>query len=223
MGPYGGLANLRKFSFKKGLTFNRLKRQPHGVDLGDLKPMLPAGLRTPDRKIDAAPEVLVRGLQAVAQLENESDDKKRVSKNSEATSTNDQTSRSFFLIGRRHLRSNNSWMHNSQRLVKGPNRCTLMLNSSDANSLGFSQNEIAIVESSVGRVELPVEISDDIMLGVVSIPHGYGHHRKQSQLSIARQNAGVSINDLTDAKCVDPISGNAAFSGQTVIVSRKEI
>ena len=114
-------------------------------------------------------------------------------------------------------------MHNSQRLIKGPNRCTLMLHSTDATSLGLNQDEIAVVESAVGRVELPVEISDDIMLGVVSIPHGYGHHRKQTKLSVANENAGVSINDLTDAKCVDPISGNAAFSGQKVTVTRKEV
>ena len=212
-GPYGGLANLRKLSFKKGLTLNRVKTQPHGVDLGDLKPMLPGGLRTSDRKIDAAPEVFVQGLQAVAKLDNEL----------ASAIPNDQTNQSFYLIGRRHLRSNNSWMHNSKRLVKGPNRCTLMLHSTDASSLGFEQDEIAVVQSSVGRVELPVEITDDIKQGVVSIPHGYGHHRKRSQLSVASQNAGVSINDLTDAKCVDPISGNAAFSGQRVTVTRKEV
>ena len=115
LGPYGGLANLRKFSFKKGLTLNRLKSQPHGIDLGDLKSILPSGLRTPDRKIDAAPEVFVKGLQAISQIEIESD----------SATSRDPTTRSFYLIGRRHLRSNNSWMHNSQRLVKGPNRCTL--------------------------------------------------------------------------------------------------
>ena len=212
-GPYGGFANLKKFKFKTGLTLNRLKQQPHGVDLGNLKPILPAGLRTSDRKIDAAPEVFVQGLQALADSENEP----------ASVSQTDQASRSFYLIGRRHLRSNNSWMHNSQRLVKGPNRCTLMLHSTDASSLGLNPDEIAVVQSNVGRVELPVEISDDIMPGVVSIPHGYGHHRKQTQLSVASQNAGVSINDLTDAKHVDPISGNAAFSGQTVTVARKEV
>ena len=225
LGPYGGLANLAKLRFKSGLTLSRLKRQPHGVDLGDLKPMLPSGLRTSDRKIDAAPKVFVQRLHAVVQLENESlskdgDSKLAVSK---VSNSGDQNGRSFYLIGRRHLRSNNSWMHNSQRLIKGPNRCTLMLHSADASSLGINQNETAIVQSAVGRVELPVEISDDIMPGVVSIPHGYGHHRRQTQLSVASQNAGVSINDLTDAKCVDPISGNAAFSGQRVSVTRKEV
>ena len=170
----------------------------------------------------------MKRLQAISQFENKSINENYVENHSkpagsETLAAHDPASRSFYLIGRRHVRSNNSWMHNSQRLIKGPNRCTLMVHSTDATSLGLNQDEIAIVQSSVGRVELPVEISDDVMQGVVSIPHGYGHHRKRAQLSVASQNAGVSINDLMDAKCVDPISGNAAFSGQTVNVSRKEV
>ena len=125
LGPYGGLANLKKLRFKKGLTLKQLKRQPHGVDLGNLKPILPGGLRTPDRKIDAAPEVFAKRLQVLSQFDNEP--------------AVDPTKRSFYLIGRRHLRSNNSWMHNSQRLVKGPNRCTLMIHTTDALRLGLKK------------------------------------------------------------------------------------
>ena len=122
----------------------------------------------------------------------------------------------FSLIGRRHLRSNNAWMHNSQGLVKGTDRCTVMMHSSDAEKLSLADGAVVAVTSSVGSVKAPLEITDEIMPGVVSLPHGYGHHRPKIKLSVATQHAGVSINDLTDDKIVDKLTGNAAFSAQVV-------
>ena len=107
-------------------------------------------------------------------------------------------------------------MHNSQRLVKGPDRCTLMMHPSDAERLNLVADAPVAISSNVGSVTAPLEITDEIMPGVVSLPHGYGHHRAKTKLSVAAQHAGVSINDLTDDKIVDNLTGNAAFSAQTV-------
>ena len=195
-GPYG--------MFRKGLSLKRLKANPNGIDLGELQSVLPAALRTTDKKIDAAPKVYLDHLkQAVLP---------QLKSATESQSKSDE----FSLIGRRHLRSNNSWMHNSQRLVKGADRCTLMMNTSDAEKLSLVDGAIVAITSSVGSVKAPLEITDEIMPGVVSLPHGYGHHRPKTKLSVASQHAGVSINDLTDDKIVDNLTGNAAFSAQTV-------
>ena len=120
------------------------------------------------------------------------------------------------LIGRRHLRSNNSWMHNSQRLVKGRPRCTLLVHPSDAAARGLADGAVALLTSRVGAVEVPVEVTDSIMPGVVSLPHGWGHGRSGTRLSIASDHPGVSINDVTDEQFVDTLSGNAAVSGVPV-------
>ena len=197
-GPYGML--------RKGLSLKKLKANPNGIDLGELQPMLPKALRTSDKKINAAPQVYLDHLkQAVLPQLNVG------SENNASTSAND-----FLLIGRRHLRSNNSWMHNSQRLVKGANRCTLMMHTDDAEKLNLAAGAVVAITSSVGSVKAPLEVTDEIMPGVVSLPHGYGHHRPKTKLSVASQHAGVSINDLTDDKIVDNLTGNAAFSAQTV-------
>ena len=124
----------------------------------------------------------------------------------------------FLLIGRRHLRSNNSWMHNSHRLVKGPRRCTLFLHPNDARKIGLKEGDRASVKSRVGEVEIPVELTEEIMEGVVSIPHGWGHNRQGIQMQVAEQHAGVSINDLTDEAFIDELSGNAAVNGVPVEV-----
>ncbi|HRF96195.1 MAG TPA: molybdopterin dinucleotide binding domain-containing protein, partial [Aggregatilineales bacterium] len=112
-------------------------------------------------------------------------------------------------------------MHNSERLVKGKNRCTLMINPHDAHARGIGDGSIVMVESRVGKVEIPAEVTADIMQGVVSIPHGFGHTRAGVELDIATQHAGVSINDLTDDKAIDPMTGNAAFSATPVQVACK--
>ena len=197
-GPFGW--------FKRGLSLKKLKANPHGIDLGALTPMLPKKLRTPDKKINAAPEVYVRHL---AELKTDVP-----CENDGADSTNQ-----FQLIGRRHVRSNNSWMHNSPRLVKGDNRCTLMMHTKDAERLNLDNGQTITVSSEVGSVIVPLEVTEDIMQGVVSLPHGYGHNRKGTKLNVAEKHAGVSINDLTSDGIVDPLTGNAAFSGQVVSVS----
>ena len=121
-------------------------------------------------------------------------------------------------IGRRHLRSNNSWLHNSHRLVKGPNRCTVMMSPADAQRLALSDGDQARVFNHIGSIELPVEVTEDIMPGVVSIPHGFGHDRDGIRISIASAHAGASLNDLTDPAQMDQISGNAVLNGTPVTV-----
>ena len=199
IGPYG--------MFKGGLSLKKLKANPSGIDLGPLQPVLPGMLRTPDKKIDAAPKIYAdRWNQIKKQLVNSS------------ASAHVGEPNEFSLIGRRHLRSNNSWMHNSQRLTKGPDRCTLMMNNDDASRLNLQHEQQVSVTSGVGSVRVPLEVTDKMMPGVVSLPHGYGHHRPGIKLGVAQQNPGVSINDLTDDKIVDELTGNAAFSAQTVRV-----
>ncbi|MFQ5652329.1 MAG: molybdopterin dinucleotide binding domain-containing protein, partial [bacterium] len=122
------------------------------------------------------------------------------------------------LIGRRQLRSNNSWMHNSERLVKGKARCTLLMHPRDAAARNLENGQMVEVRSRVGKIEIKVEVSDEMMAGVVSIPHGWGHHRPGIELQTASKHAGASINDLTDERLVDPLCGNAALSDVPVRV-----
>lgn len=188
-----------------GLQFGRykmsleyLRMNPHGVDLGALEPCLPERLLTENKRINLAPELLVKDLERL---------KLEVQETSEFP---------FALIGRRHLRDNNSWLHNSEVLVKGKNRCTVLINQTDAENLRIENGATLKVSSRVGAVEIPCEITDKIMPGVVSIPHGYGHNRKGVRLDTARNHAGVSINDLTDDRVLDELTGNAAFSNVKV-------
>jgi anaerobic selenocysteine-containing dehydrogenase len=129
----------------------------------------------------------------------------------------------LLLIGRRQLRSNNSWMHNSERLVKGPARCTVLMHPTDAAARNIVSDQLVEVRSRTGAVEIPVEISDEMMVGVISIPHGWGHDRLGVQMGVAEQHAGASINDLTDDQSIDALCGTAAFNGTWVSVgnSRK--
>ena len=185
------------------LSISTLKEHPHGIDFGPLKPQFPERLFTTDKKIELAHPLFIEDLE-------------RLDKKLNFWETNAISEYPFSLIGRRHLRSNNSWMHNSNRLVKGKNRCTLLLNSDDANSLNLKENQLVKVTSDVGQVILPVKITTSIMHGVVSIPHGWGHHRKGTNMKISQQHAGVSINDLTNHKNIDNLTGNADFSGTKV-------
>jgi len=182
------------------VTWDEVLAAPHGIDLGALTPCLPARLRTKDGKIDCAPAVLIAD---VARL--------RAQLDAPAPT-------GLHLIGRRHVRSNNSWLHNSQRLVKGPARCTLMIHPDDARARNLGEGSMAQVKSRVGAVTLPVEVTDDMAPGVVSIPHGFGHGRSGVGWKVAAANAGVSANDLTDETLLDPISGNAAVNGVPVEV-----
>jgi anaerobic selenocysteine-containing dehydrogenase len=124
----------------------------------------------------------------------------------------------FLLVGRRHLRSNNSWMHNAPGLAKGKNRCTVQISEVDAARLAISSGQEVAVTSRTGTITISAEVTDEMMPGVISIPHGFGHHRKGTKLEVAEATPGVSVNDITDEKLLDPITGNAAFSGQRVRV-----
>ncbi len=201
LGPYGAWGqNLNQAS----LTFRKLKKAPHGLDLGPLQPNLRERIGTKNGRIQLAPDIILGDLPRVtALLEDQSSVSSR---------------RSLSLIGRRHLRSNNSWMHNSQRLVKGKERCTLLMHPDDAEARQLEDGQIVEVTSRVGQLLLRVEISQAIMPGVVSIPHGWGHGREGVQLQVAQQHAGVSLNDLTDEQVVDELTGNAAFNGVAVEV-----
>jgi anaerobic selenocysteine-containing dehydrogenase len=199
-GPYGGKLN----PFSKGLTLRKVKQAVHGIDLGPLLPCLPGRLRTSDKCIELAPEVLVKDVERVkAKLL----DKASLSSNG-----------NLLLIGRRQLRSNNSWMHNSQRLVKGKPQCTILMNPLDAAQRQLRPGQKVSVRSRVASVEVPIEISEEMMPGVVSIPHGWGHDRLGIQIEVAQQHAGESINDVTDDLTIDALCGTAAFSGTWVAV-----
>ncbi|MFL5458278.1 MAG: molybdopterin dinucleotide binding domain-containing protein, partial [Myxococcales bacterium] len=183
------------------LSLRKLAKNPHGIDLGPLRPQLPGRLGSRDKRIDLAPAVFLADLPRLeATLEEKPD--------------------GLVLIGRRALRSNNSWMHNSHRLVKGPDGCVLYMHPEDAKVHGIVGGGRARVESRVGAVEVPVALTDDVVRGVVCLPHGWGHGRDGAALSVARAHAGASLNDLTDEQAIDALSGNAAFSGVPVTVSR---
>jgi anaerobic selenocysteine-containing dehydrogenase len=201
-GPYG----LRARGLRKGLSLSALRSAPHGVDLGPLKPCLPRRLFTPGKRLQLAPAPFVGDVQRLREAFPE--DKPTTAEGE------------LLLIGRRHLRDNNSWMHNVPMLMSGKPRCTLMMHPEDARALGLGEGDEATITSRVGQVTAPVSVTDEVMRGVVSLPHGYGHRRQGVRLSVATQHAGVSLNDLTDDGRVDELSGNAAFSGVPVRVTR---
>ena len=187
---------------KHRLSLDKLNEHPHGIDFGGLQPSLPGRLQTANKRISLAPEVLVTDVDRLMNSNGEN--------NAEYP---------FSLIGRRHLRDCNSWMHNYEVLVKGKNRCTVMINETDAADLGLSTGQPVKVSSRAGTVELPCEITANIARGVVSIPHGYGHDRSDTNVSIATDHAGASINDLTDDLELDELTGNAAFSDVRVKIT----
>lgn len=187
------------------LSLAKLKDHPHGIDLGSLKPCLPDRLALPDKIINLVPNLFIKDIARLQKLL-----QKPVKPSPD----------SFLLIGRRDIRSNNSWMHNSERLVKGKNRCTALIHPDDAKRLQIEDGENIVISSRVGEIEIPAEISETMMPGVISVPHGWGHDRNGSQLGVAARNPGVSLNDITDERSIDAVTGVAAFSGQTVTVSK---
>jgi anaerobic selenocysteine-containing dehydrogenase len=183
------------------LTLALLEANPHGVDLGAHRPRLPEVLRTPSGKVELAPDGIVSDLERLrASLER--------GRNGD-----------MVLIGRRQLRSNNSWMHNLPALVKGKDRCTLHVHPDDAERLGLDDGGRALVSSAAGRIVAPVELTDAIMPGVVSIPHGWGHDAPGVRMRVASEHAGVNSNVLADETQIDPVSGNAVLNGIPVEIA----
>ncbi len=192
-GPYGEDSEWQ-------LSIDMLKAHPSGVDLGPLKPSCPDRLQTPEKRIRLAiPEV----LEDIGRLR------------SEIAVTSD----SYRLIGRRHVRDNNSWMHNHHRLMRGKSRCHLLMHPDDMAKEGWQSGMTVVINGRVGSIEVEVQGSDEMMPGVVSLPHGYGHARSGTLGGIASQHAGVSCNDVTDERFIDALSGNAAVNGITVTLS----
>ncbi len=183
-----------------GLSLDALMKHEHGLDLGALEPRLPGVLRTGDGKIELAPALIVGD---VARLEQ----------------ALDVAPPELVLIGRRDLRSNNSWMHNLTPLIKGPERCTLRVHPEDAARLGLQDGGRARVTSRAGELVAGVEVSDELRAGVVSLPHGFGHDLPGVRMGVARAHAGVNVNLVSDAGFVDGPSGNAAFNGVPVTVA----
>lgn len=186
-------------------SLKQLMETPHGIDLGPLRPCLSSRLFTPDKKIHLTPDIFVQDIA-------------RLKTDMESWNKNPANGFPLELIGRRQLRSNNSWMHNSHRLVKGRERCTLIIHPDDARKIGVVDGQEVKVISPVGAIRIKAELSMEMMPGVVSIPHGWGHGREGVQLEVARAHAGASINDLTDHRRIDELTGNAAFSGVPVRV-----
>ncbi len=190
-GPYGDGFG----ADPEGLTLARLEGEPHGLDLGPLQPRLPNVLRTPSGKVELAPEPIVADVPRLrASLDRGASD-------------------GLVLIGRRDLRSNNSWMHNLDILVKGKTRCTLQVHPDDAGRIGLRDGCQARVVSRAGALHAPVEVTDSVMPGVVSLPHGWGHDVDGTALGVASEHAGVNTNVLADSDAFDPLSGNAALNG----------
>lgn len=190
---------------EQGMGLEQLRANPHGVDLGPLQPCLEQRLQTEDGKIHIAPQLYLDDLQRL-------NDAGLL----EATGQGDYP---FAMISRRLPRSHNTWTQNSHRLVKGKDPCTLQIHPEDADRLGLTEGQTALVSSPVGRIQLPVEINDDMFAGVVSIPQGWGHNRQHTAMSVAQAQPGVSINDVTDSQRVDELTGNAAFNGTRVSVA----
>jgi anaerobic selenocysteine-containing dehydrogenase len=182
------------------LTLADLEAAPHGVDLGPLTPRLPDVLSTASGHVELAPAEIVADVPRLAAVLAEPLDGRLV------------------LIGRRQLGSNNSWMHNLEPLVRGQNRCTAQVNPADATRLGLVDGARAVVRSRAGKVEIPVEVTDAIRPGVVSIPHGWGHDVDGTRASVARAHAGVNTNLLADDTLLDALSGTAVLNGIPVEV-----
>lgn len=185
-----------------GLSLDVFARTPHGIDLGALEPRLPGALRTESGTIELASSPIVEELTRLA-----------------ATLTEPAGESGLVLIGRRHLRSNNSWMHNIEPLVKGRARCTLQVHPDDASQLGIADGVDAVIASRVGSLIAPVEVTDEVPVGVVSLPHGWGHDLTGIRSGVAARHAGVNSNLLTDPELLDPLSGNAVLNGIPVTVT----
>ncbi|MDE2395302.1 MAG: molybdopterin-dependent oxidoreductase [Burkholderiales bacterium] len=180
-----------------GLTLERVAAAPGGIDLGPLEPRIPEMLRTPSGKVELAPPALLQDLQnAWAELQ--------------------AAQPPLVVIGRREVRSNNSWMHNLPTLAKGPERCVALVHPSDASRAGLADGDRARIAGRDGAVEVKIELSAQMMAGVISLPHGWGHSLAGARLGVAAERPGVNLNLLMDDRVRDPLSGNAVLSGAPV-------
>ncbi len=202
-GPYGIFGG--RFLRKNGISLKRLKRHPEGIALSPLKPVLPKRLFTKNKRIELMPPLFVQEMTKIKALLNP---KKK-------------GTYPFKLIGRRHLRSNNSWMHNLPVLEGGSRVCTVLIHREDAHQLAIESGAMVEVYSEFGSVPIMAEVTEDIMPGTISIPHGWGHKGDRMKLNNAQQNAGVNINVLIDHNRLDPLSYTAAFNGQAVAIRKK--
>ena len=192
-GPYGEHTDWQ-------LSIDKLKAHPSGIDLGPLEPSCPERLQTPNQRIQLAiAEVLA--------------DIERFVKDTDVAGDH------YRLIGRRHVRDNNSWMHNHHRLMKGKPRCQLLMHPDDVAKEGWQSGMVVTIASRVGAIDAELAASDEMMPGVVSLPHGYGHGLAGTRGEVASRHAGVSCNDITDEQFVDQLSGNAAVNGVSVRLS----
>jgi anaerobic selenocysteine-containing dehydrogenase len=194
LGPYGDAFGANP----DGLTLERLKAAPHGIDFGALQPRIPEVLKTRSGRIELAPEPLITDAARLQESLDRADD-------------------GFVLIGRRHLRSNNSWMHNLPALAGGTNRCTLQIHPDDAAELGLTDN--ASIKGPGGDLVAPVELTPGMRRGVVSLPHGWGHDRGGTRQGVAADQPGVNVNQLNDGGQLDPLSGTAVLNGIPVVVA----
>jgi anaerobic selenocysteine-containing dehydrogenase len=188
------------------LSLDALRGAAHGVDLGALRPSRGERVRTEDGRVRLAPEVFVRD---VPRIERWLDDRAAAPAG-------------LVLIGRRHTRSNNSWMHNLTSLTKGPSRSQLMMHPEDAARLGLAHGERVEIRSRVGAVQAALAVTPDVMAGVVSLPHGFGHGEAAGTLRVAGALEGPSVNDLTDELFVEPVVGASILNGLPVTVARAE-
>ncbi|WP_328656698.1 molybdopterin-dependent oxidoreductase [Streptomyces sp. NBC_00334] len=193
LGPYGDGFGARP----DGLSLQRLLAHPHGIDLGPLRPRLPQPLKTRSGKVELLPGPIAADLPRLRRAL-------------------DARPAGLVLVGRRHLRSNNSWMHNIPALTGGSNRCTLHLNPGDAERLGVRDGQPVRVKGAGGAVTVPAEVTDAVRPGVVSLPHGWGHDRAGTRQTHAATDPGVNVNQLLDGSALDPLSGNAVLNGVPV-------
>lgn len=197
-------AGLRAGPYGNALSVEALRAAPHGTDLGPLAPSLLDRLETPDRKIHCAPGPFVADLARV--------ERELVSRTPRPGA--------LLLVGRRHLRSNNSWMHNSHRLVKGPRRDQLWIHPEDAARHSIADGEEVALASRVGEICVTAKVTDRVMPGALCLPHGFGQRREGVRLAVATALQGASYNDVADEEAFDPLSGNAAVNALPVTVRR---
>jgi anaerobic selenocysteine-containing dehydrogenase len=204
LAPRVGPERILDFMLQTGpyeVTLDDLLANPHGIDFGALEPRLPEVLRTPSGMIELAPAAIIADVPRLQ------------------ASLRRRVGGGLVLIGRRHLRSNNSWMHNVEVLVKGKPQCTLQVHPADAGRVGVVDGGVAHVSSRTGAIDVPVEVTDAVMEGVVCLPHGWGHDVAGTRMAVASAHAGVNSNLLADEDLFDPLSGNAVFNGIPVEVA----